>query len=280
MSDQVPAETGELAREAAVQVTGPAGDGERPTFNRRQAYVTAIASDWLSCSIKFPESTDPIPGVRFMYPSMPPAVGDTVWIDQNGADNVVSSAVGLPMGAITAYDATSPIPAGWLVCNGQSTAGYPLSARRANTPDLRDKFLVGAGGAYALGATGGEATHSLTISEMASHNHSGFNHSHAGPSHNHQGFDHVHGISTVLFTGSTSHSHSGQGGKLAEGPNDGSAASASVTGADGAAYTTGFAGTGSTSSDGSGGTTGASGSGTPHENRPPYYAVVYIIKCV
>lgn len=36
---------------------------------------------------------------------------------------------------------------------------------------LTDKFLVGAGDTYALGATGGEATHTLTVNEIPSHDH-------------------------------------------------------------------------------------------------------------
>jgi hypothetical protein len=38
------------------------------------------------------------------------------------------------------------IPAGWLLCNGASS-----------TPDLRDRFVVGAGSTYAVDATGGSA---------------------------------------------------------------------------------------------------------------------------
>lgn len=37
---------------------------------------------------------------------------------------------------------------------------------------LTDKFLVGAGDTYALGADGGEAEHTLTVNEMPSHQHS------------------------------------------------------------------------------------------------------------
>lgn len=36
---------------------------------------------------------------------------------------------------------------------------------------LKDRFLLGAGGTYGVGATGGEATHTLTIAEMPSHKH-------------------------------------------------------------------------------------------------------------
>ena len=36
---------------------------------------------------------------------------------------------------------------------------------------LQDRFLVGAGNSYSIGATGGEATHTLTTSELPSHKH-------------------------------------------------------------------------------------------------------------
>lgn len=36
---------------------------------------------------------------------------------------------------------------------------------------MKNQFLIGAGGTYSLGSTGGEATHRLTIAEMPSHNH-------------------------------------------------------------------------------------------------------------
>lgn len=63
------------------------------------------------------------------------------------------------------------VPDGWLLCDGQN-----------GTPDLRDKFIVGAGGTYAVGATGGSGSHShsitgnvgdtaLTIAQMPSHSH-------------------------------------------------------------------------------------------------------------
>ena len=39
---------------------------------------------------------------------------------------------------------------------------------------LKDRFLIGAGGSYALGSTGGEATHTLTVDEMPRHYHSAY----------------------------------------------------------------------------------------------------------
>lgn len=36
---------------------------------------------------------------------------------------------------------------------------------------LQDRFLIGAGSSYAVNATGGEASHTLTVEEMPSHRH-------------------------------------------------------------------------------------------------------------
>lgn len=49
------------------------------------------------------------------------------------------------------YGAIVDIPTGWSLCNGSG-----------GTPDLRDKFVVGAGSTYAVGATGGATTHTHT----------------------------------------------------------------------------------------------------------------------
>lgn len=59
------------------------------------------------------------------------------------------------------YGSSSNVPSGWAICNGSN-----------GTPDLRDRFIVGAGNAYSLGSTGGEKTHILTTQEMPSHTHS------------------------------------------------------------------------------------------------------------
>lgn len=75
----------------------------------------------------------------------------------------------------------SAAPHGWLMCNGQSTQGYPaLIAHLAGaglasnvTPNLVDRVPVGAGGAYLVGAAGGAATHTLTVAQMPAHDHPG-----------------------------------------------------------------------------------------------------------
>lgn len=69
----------------------------------------------------------------------------------------------------------SAIPDGHLEMNGQAIDpdDYPLLADiyGANLPDLRDKFLMGASGTHAVGTTGGEAAHTLTLGEIPSHSH-------------------------------------------------------------------------------------------------------------
>lgn len=46
---------------------------------------------------------------------------------------------------------TEDIPEGWVLCDGNN-----------GTPDLRNRFVVGAGGDYAVGDTGGRASETLT----------------------------------------------------------------------------------------------------------------------
>lgn len=48
--------------------------------------------------------------------------------------------------------AIADIPTGWSLCNGSN-----------GTPDLRDKFIPGAGSTYAVGATGGNINHTHTF---------------------------------------------------------------------------------------------------------------------
>ncbi|MCA0208131.1 MAG: hypothetical protein LCH74_03625 [Proteobacteria bacterium] len=65
----------------------------------------------------------------------------------------------MPRGIVTEWWGSLPdIPVGWLLCNGAN-----------GTPDLRDRFIVGAGGAYDVGDTGGSVEHGHPGSAVAAH---------------------------------------------------------------------------------------------------------------
>jgi hypothetical protein len=91
------------------------------------------------------------------------------------------------------YGSSASVPTGWQVCDGTN-----------GTPDLRDKFVVGAGSTYTLGASGGSAAVNKTVSINLTSGASG-DHSHSGysgsttlteaqiPQHRHYFYD-IYGI--------------------------------------------------------------------------------------
>lgn len=94
-----------------------------------------------------------------------------------------------PTGMISAYGA-STAPTGWVLCDGASllragtyaalfaiigTLYGSVDGTHFNVPDLRGRFPAGKDAATftPMGSTGGEETHTLTIAEMAAHDHGG-----------------------------------------------------------------------------------------------------------
>ena len=86
-------------------------------------------------------------------------------------------ASGVPPGCIVMFAGTTgQIPAGWQLCNGTGETSNGIKV-----PNLRDRFIVGAGSGYDPGKTGGAT--SATSSSNGSHSHSvtvnsGGSHSH------------------------------------------------------------------------------------------------------
>ena len=91
--------------------------------------------------------------------------------DADTVDGMHASELALPSGVIVMWSGTiATIPDGWALCDGTN-----------GTPDLRDRFIVGArqddGGIAkttvkgSLMLTGGEHEHTLTITEMPAHTH-------------------------------------------------------------------------------------------------------------
>ena len=176
----------------------------------------------------------------------------------------------IPVGGIIMWSgAVGSIPTGWALCNGSS-----------GTPDLRDRFVVGAGSAYTPGNTGGSDGVTLTTDQIPSHSHSGSTGS-AG-SHSHT----ASSSSTVTDPGHLHTWNFYQGGW-----NTGTSGNTCVANNLGTVdrnTSTAFTGitVATTTTVNSGGTHDHSvtltntGGGSSHENRPPYYALAFIMRTV
>ena len=154
------------------------------------------------------------------------------WVDVGGGGGG-----NIPTGGIIMWSGSiATIPSGWALCDGTNS-----------TPDLRNRFIVGAhSGAgtgtsatagpgfnastgalnanYTPGNSGGETAHQLTIAELASHTHQ--------------------------VTDDNGGWNSGTSGNVVRAINLGTIQK----------------------------TTTSAGSDNYHENRPPYYALAYIMK--
>ena len=129
----------------------------------------------------------------------------------------------VPVGGIILWSGTADdVPDGWALCNGQTKNGQA-------TPNLCDKFVVGAGGEYKPKDTGGAKEVTLTIDQMPAHTHdykfTGADLSGSWKNHNYFYCQHNE-----------------------------------------------YSGNGNTK------TTESRGGGKAHENRPPYYALCYIMR--
>ena len=173
------------------------------------------------------------------------ATGDLSYNSSNGQFSVsVPSA--FVSGMIILWSGnTGNIPTGFVLCDGNN-----------GTPNLTDKFVVGAGAAYSPGAEGGSSSVTLSTANLPSHNHSfSATTSNVNLSHNHS-------------YQSANHPGSGPEQNQSGGPEDRTSFNVNKT--------TGNA-LGNHNHTVSG-TTGSIGSGSSVENRPPYYALCYIMK--
>jgi hypothetical protein len=147
-------------------------------------------------------------------------------------------AASFPTGGIVLWSGSVvSIPTGWALCDGAN-----------GTPDLRNRFVVGAGSTYAVAATGGS-----TDAIVVSHTHSAVS-TVTDPGHDHTGYSNLN-----LF-------YDGGGGRPNDAPN-GRATSgrewSTLNEFTGVSVSTSIS------------TTGSSGT---NANLPPYYALAYIMK--
>ena len=144
----------------------------------------------------------------------------------------------IPSGTILPwYGALGSIPSGFVLCNGSN-----------GTPDLRDRFLVGAGYSYNLGNTGGANTVTLNTNQIPSHAHT-------------RGTMEISGQIWAGWMGGNGAfktiGHAGASGDGNAWVNDKLDFYASRTWTGATSYV---------------------GGSQAHENRPPYFAVYYIMK--
>jgi microcystin-dependent protein len=225
------------------------------------------------------------PGVNKVLKS-DDANGNASWEDVGTLVN--ASGQGVPTGTIVMWGGTlASIPTGWQLCDGSTSVSGPLRtqlqvqsfpfgqdfAGRARVPDLRERFIVGAGGSgggnpgvagspYTVGQAGGSNEVQLQESEIPGH---------------------THAVNAVNIPSSGAHTHTmtlNQRGGGINGPyglvsrenNDGGVnypnSEASGVNSTNSAHTHTVPAH----------TTNSTGGGDFHENRPPFFALCFIIK--
>lgn len=168
----------------------------------------------------------------------------------------LGTSLGIPRGVITMWSGlVTNVPAGWVLCDGTN-----------ETPDLRDKFIVGAGNSYNTQTEGGSTTKTIGINNMPNHNHGGGGSGDTGAGnaqiqdggHSHtfyQGTANQSGESTPCYSPVGSNGSGEQGTNLA---------------------TTGVYDSGHTHPVTV--TINAEGGGEPLDILPPFFALAYIMK--
>lgn len=78
----------------------------------------------------------------------------------------------MAIGAVNTLGSKWVPPVGAIITTGSSVSPAAYYAA-TSWVQIKDRFLMGAGGSYTLGSTGGSASHTLSVAEMPAHNHSG-----------------------------------------------------------------------------------------------------------
>jgi hypothetical protein len=154
----------------------------------------------------------------------------------------------LPLGAIIMWSG-STIPAGWALCDGGSYSKMDGTGS-ITTPNLMDRFIVGAGSSYAIAATGGSISnaHTHDIDPPSSASTSVGSHTHTGTTAGPSGSSDKCTCAGSSASADSGHTH---------------------------AFTTDAAGDHTHDTDI---TNFNSGNASVTENRPPYFALAYIMK--
>lgn len=78
----------------------------------------------------------------------------------------------MAVGTVSVPSKTWVPPVGMILTTGSPTSPAALYDG-TSWARITDRFLIGAGGNYSLGSTGGSTAHTLTVAEMPAHSHGG-----------------------------------------------------------------------------------------------------------
>ena len=283
-------------------------DGVSSDARNMSLIITGSLTSVQTATVRVPAT---VAGITKLY-SVANGAGGTVTVETSGGTSVavpdgarmllrvtsagVSEAVNYvpnvsPTGEIKMWPTGTP-PTGYLLCNGAEVSRSTYAALFAvigttfgsagpttfTLPNYNNRMPIGAGGLYALGATGGSKDATLV-----SHSHT------FSATTGNQSADHTHSGTTAS---SGTHTHgTGTGGNFLTG-----SASSGTTGWDGGGNYTPVSPTSTTASDGAhthtfttggvsadhthsvSGSTNTQGSSATDANLPPYLAINFIIK--
>ncbi len=178
------------------------------------------------------------------------------FLRSNGASTpsweTISTNGEVPIGGIIIWSgATNAIPTHWSLCSGQTVNGNV-------TPDLRNRFVVGAGSTYSVGATGGSANAVVVAHEHSSYTHYNGTHGHGISDHGHN-----HTYSRTVNFASGGGDASNRRAPFQESTTNTNTRTTGISINDGGNHRHAI------SNDGVDGT---------NKNLPPYYALAYIMR--
>lgn len=181
---------------------------------------------------------------------------DALIITPQGNVNVVSGKVQeggndlLPKGSIILwYGTATNVPKGWVICDGKN-----------DTPDLSGRFVVGAGGQYKERSSGGEASLKLEEKNLPPHTHEINLVTEEAGKHNHEIPNVFYSTSTTSGGKAVSMYHTYNDDELSKGLKW-------IESLDAGNHKHTIKGS-----------TSEVGKGQAFDNRPPFYALCYIMK--
>ena len=179
-------------------------------------------------------------------------------IVSNVTGNSTTATNGVPVGAIVMWSgAISSIPTGWALCNGTN-----------GTPNLQDRFIIGASTNYAVGTTGGSKD-----AIVVSHTHTQVAHNHTDSGHTHSAYADTQGAHNHTYLSPTIRSN--LAGNTPSVVYNGQADYTSVSGSHSHNISIGY---GSANISSVAPVINSTGSDGTNANLPPYYALAYIMK--